>query len=304
MTDFDRWVAQAEAGDDYVLPALEAELRAVDPTGEKLKRYWTEGEGAAKIRWGTPGDFDRCVRHLRKYIRDPEGYCSDMHKRATGFRPGHAPSEQRTEAPMFMAPEQIPTPPIEIRSTTTEVADVNMKQRIITLITVPYEQETEVGYRGEMWKESFARTAFSGIEKRPSRIRVNREHRRGDTVGKAVAFYPEKDEGLVADLKIVKSLRGDDTLALAEEDCLSASVGFGVLPSNQVLDRANRTRRINKAWLDHIALVEDPAYEGATVLAVRDGIAAASMAGEPLNTPILDDFMADPIVRRALGLEA
>ena len=28
---------------------------------ERLMRYWAEGEGAAKIRWGEAGDFDRCV---------------------------------------------------------------------------------------------------------------------------------------------------------------------------------------------------------------------------------------------------
>lgn len=193
--------------------------------------------------------------------------------------------------------------PIEIRSTSTEVADVNMKQRIITLVTVPYDQQAEVGYRGEVWKESFSPAAFHGIEKRPERIRVNREHVRGNTVGKAVAFYPERREGLVSDLRIAKTLRGDDTLALAEEDCLSASVGFGVLPSNQVLDRAKMTRRINKAWLDHIALVESPAYAGAGVLDVRDAVSALHLAGEPLPTPFLDDFMSDPIVRRALGLD-
>jgi len=193
--------------------------------------------------------------------------------------------------------------PIEIRSTATEVADVNLKQRIITLVTVPYDQPAEIGYRGEVWKESFARSAFEGIEKRPQRVRVNREHLRGDTVGKAIAFYPDRPEGLVSDLRIAKTLRGDDTLALAEEDCLSASVGFGVLPSNQVLDRRLMTRRINKAWLDHIALVEAPAYEGANVLDVRDALGAQIGVGERQDTPILDDFMADPIIRRALGLE-
>jgi hypothetical protein len=87
---------------DFVHPELAAALieARADPTGERLKRYWTEGEGAAKIRWGTPGDFMRCVHHLEKYIADPKGYCSDMHQRATGFRPGHAPTEQRASAPM------------------------------------------------------------------------------------------------------------------------------------------------------------------------------------------------------------
>ena len=128
---------------------------------------------------------------------------------------------------------------IEIRSTTTEVAEVNSKARIITLIAVPYDQPAKIGYRGDIWEESFSRSAFAGIEKRPNRVRVNREHVKGDTVGRAVTFYPDRAEGLVADLKIAKTLRGDDTLALAEDDCLSASIGFGVRPSDQVLDRSN-----------------------------------------------------------------
>jgi phage head maturation protease len=191
--------------------------------------------------------------------------------------------------------------PIEIRSS-TEIAEVDSRQRIITLLTVPYERWAKVEYRGEVWDEVFSRTAFDGIEKRPQRVRVNREHLRGDTVGKAVAFYPDRPEGLVSEVRISKTLRGDDTLALAEDDCLSSSVGFGVLPSNQVLDRRLMQRRINTAWLDHIALVESPAYEGADVLNVRDAPAPAG-SGVPLLTPVLDDFLTDPLIRRALGLE-
>lgn len=59
-----------------------------DVNGSQLKRYWSIGEGGAKIRWNTPGDFTRCVRHLRKYIKDPEGYCAELHKRMTGVWPG------------------------------------------------------------------------------------------------------------------------------------------------------------------------------------------------------------------------
>ena len=29
---------------------------------EKLRQYWERGAGAAKIRWGEPGDFGRCVK--------------------------------------------------------------------------------------------------------------------------------------------------------------------------------------------------------------------------------------------------
>lgn len=63
---------------------------------ERLMRYWTEGEGAAKIGWGNDGDFDRCVTQLGKYVGPDivKGLCANMHKRATGGWPGHAPAEQ------------------------------------------------------------------------------------------------------------------------------------------------------------------------------------------------------------------
>jgi hypothetical protein len=55
---------------------------------EQLFSYWAHGEGAAKIRWGQPGDFKRCVRHLAKYVADPEGMCNVLHRRALGVAPG------------------------------------------------------------------------------------------------------------------------------------------------------------------------------------------------------------------------
>jgi len=57
---------------------------------EKLRRYWSVGgKGGAKIRWGTPSDFTRCVRYLRKYLgARAKGYCANMHKRNTGMWPG------------------------------------------------------------------------------------------------------------------------------------------------------------------------------------------------------------------------
>src|SRR6266702_482813 len=62
---------------------------------ERLHEYWVHGEGAAKIRWGEPGDFDRCVLHLGKFIKDPHGYCADAHHAALGIWPAtHAAMEK------------------------------------------------------------------------------------------------------------------------------------------------------------------------------------------------------------------
>jgi hypothetical protein len=56
---------------------------------EELRRYWTRGKGAAKIRWGTPGDWKRCVRYLGKYMGSrAKGYCQLRHKDATGVYTG------------------------------------------------------------------------------------------------------------------------------------------------------------------------------------------------------------------------
>lgn len=63
---------------------------------ERLMRYWAKGAGAAKIRWGVPGDFDRCVVELGKYVSPGtvKGLCANLHHRATGAWPGHAATEQ------------------------------------------------------------------------------------------------------------------------------------------------------------------------------------------------------------------
>ena len=56
---------------------------------EELRRYWTKGAGAAKIMWGTPGDWTRCVGYLSKYMGTrSKGYCQLRHKEATGVYTG------------------------------------------------------------------------------------------------------------------------------------------------------------------------------------------------------------------------
>lgn len=55
----------------------------------QLQKYWLAGKGAAKIRWGMPHDFNRCVRQLRKHFpTNPEGLCNILHQKALGAPPG------------------------------------------------------------------------------------------------------------------------------------------------------------------------------------------------------------------------
>jgi DNA-binding ferritin-like protein len=63
---------------------------------ENLRRYWTIGKGGLKIRWGTPGDWTRCARQLRKYMgARAQGYCALRHKEMNGFWPGDKKNRKR-----------------------------------------------------------------------------------------------------------------------------------------------------------------------------------------------------------------
>jgi HK97 family phage prohead protease len=181
------------------------------------------------------------------------------------------------------------------------IADVNPRQRLIDLIAVPWDQEGDVPWHGEIWRESFQRGAFDGIEEHAGRVRVNREHVRGDTVGRAVTLDPAHGDGLFARLKIASTPRGDDTLELAADDMLSASIGYYVKkPDDVVVNRRTMTRRVVRAFLDHLGMVESPTFTGARVLAVREEQSGLSTADGPLyEAPALDDAMNDELLNWA-----
>lgn len=187
--------------------------------------------------------------------------------------------------------------PVEMRA--ASLADVDTRQRLIDVIIAPYEQETEVFWRGEVWREKFLRSAFDGIENHAGRIAVNREHVVGNTVGKTVALDPRHDGGLLGRLKIVRGDQGDHVLNLAEEDMVGISGGFVMRPSDVQLDKRAKLRTVTRSFLDHVSFVESPAYEGARVLAVREGRRAPETAAEPLSTPALDEFLSEPVFQWA-----
>ena len=119
---------------------------------------------------------------------------------------------------------------------------------------------------------------------------------KGDTVGKVVAADPAHKDGLFARVKIYSTPRGDETLTLAEEGGAFPSIGFRVNSfADQRIDKRSKSRRILRAFWDHQAFVEDPAYEGAGVLAVRAGQSGLTVADKPLpETPNLDEWLNDP----------
>lgn len=176
--------------------------------------------------------------------------------------------------------QQQPKAPLEFR----RAPDLNVRyaDRIIELVAVPYDSETAVMHQGRMVVESIAAGSFDGVERRANRVKVNRDHDITRTCGRAVALYPSRTEGLVAELKIGRSPLGDETLEYAADGILDASVGFAPFPGHEHwLDNRSR-RRITRAFLGHIAMVPDPAYQGAQVLAVRSAdVAPVAMASTP-----------------------
>jgi phage head maturation protease len=184
----------------------------------------------------------------------------------------------------------------------TAVGDVDTEERIIEVIAVPYDEEAVVEYRQQYWKESFERGAFDGIEERPHPIMVNREHVRGSTVGKVLKWWPDRVEGLVAEVLVAETVLGDETLALAKGGMIRASIGFGVRPRDQVLDRQKMTRRIRKAFADHLSLVEAPAYAGTTVLGVRSAEHEPVLASD--LSPIVDRPAVDELAAFLTAVKA
>jgi HK97 family phage prohead protease len=196
-----------------------------------------------------------------------------------------------------------------------QVADVNFPKRLVTCIAMPYEQPAEIFDGGRVFTEVVSRGAFDGIEKRSGKVRVNRDHSWEKPVGKIVALHPSRKEGLVTEVRISPTPLGDDTLALCDDDVLSASVGFGLLRRDdgrvwddaEVWERNRTLRRLNRLWLDHLALVPNPAHPGAGMLSVRDASVRpqdrSSRDETTTSTPNLDRYELDALKAEAAAID-
>jgi HK97 family phage prohead protease len=189
---------------------------------------------------------------------------------------------------------------IEIRS--AQLADVSFPKRLIELVVMPYETETQVALKGRMVGEIVSRGAFGNIQNRASRVKVNRDHDRRQSVGRALTFHPSRQEGLIAEIKISKTELGEETLVLADDGVLDGSAGFAIKdePAAEVWETRSR-RRLNALWLDHIALVPDPAFETANVLAVRQ---APDLLIPVSATPNLDRIRIEELRRQLDAIDA
>lgn len=184
--------------------------------------------------------------------------------------------------------QEAPRAPVEHR--TAVVTDVSFPDRTVELIVMPYEREAIVRHEGRVIREVCSRGAYDGIERRANRVRVNRDHDVTRTIGRAIAFHPSREVGLVAELRIARTDLGEETLTLADEGLLDASAGFAPMPGG-VEWEGRQLRRLTKVWLAHIAMTPDPAYVDANVLAVRTAEPGSEL--QPVSaTPRLDEVRA------------
>jgi hypothetical protein len=144
-----------ETGPEYVIPLAAAARVGEFAPGTKdgpgwithpratsrIRRYWVSGKGAAKIKWGAPGDFNRCRAQLAKYVRNPDwlaGLCANMHKEALGFWPG------------------------EHHSADALVAGANVERApLFVLIEDEFEPQAIVAGAGSDWPDHFPSSAFA-----------------------------------------------------------------------------------------------------------------------------------------------
>jgi 2'-5' RNA ligase len=102
---------------------------------ETLRRYWTHGKGGTlKVRWGEPGDFDRCVRHVGKFMEDPKGYCAERHHDALGIWPVTHAKELRGKAAVPGLTKRSGMVSIDLTPGTLQDVDGGVDDHHVTLV--------------------------------------------------------------------------------------------------------------------------------------------------------------------------
>jgi HK97 family phage prohead protease len=178
---------------------------------------------------------------------------------------------------------------IEFRKAQTGAVD--FAQRTIEVRVIPYDEEIDVEFQGKVMRERVDPGSFDNIDPSSTRITVNRDHDYGRTVGRIVELR-EEPTGAVGVTKISNTLLGDETLQLADDRVLGASVGMMVARSG--MEIRNGLRRIFRIdVLDHVALLPNPAYAGAEVLDVREASPVADVAMPNLEELLSIDGMYD-----------
>jgi len=150
------------------------------------------------------------------------------------------------------------------------IEDVAFGKREITLIAVPYNVEAAVpDWRPRATHEKFMPGSFDGIESRTKNITLNRDHKPERVIGGARSFNTRDAKGLIATFKVSNTPLGDESLQLAADGVLHASIEFKARTQDTAIK--NGVMTFYRAFLEHLGLTPIPAYEGADIISVRTG---------------------------------
>lgn len=155
------------------------------------------------------------------------------------------------------------------RATPAEL-EVRGDGRTVVGIAVPFGTATTITDATGTYAESFERGAFSRtIAERGDRVKFLAHHNaQALPLGRATELR-EDPAGLVAAFRVSETVAGDEVLALIRDGALDAlSVGFAPVRDRWAADRSTVERLEVKLF--EVSAVAFPAYESATILAVRD----------------------------------
>lgn len=171
-----------------------------------------------------------------------------------------------------------------------EVRQVDGRHEL-TGIAVPYGRVTDKtpGRR----KERFARGAFAGAMAAVGKVRLRDENHQvtGRRPAGVALALEEQDDGLFSRFRFYDTPEGRAAFENAREGTYGGlSVGFVAVREQQV----EGVREILEARLHHVSLVDEPAYEEAKILAVRDAAPRADLSRyEKLTRPRELEFIPD-----------
>lgn len=150
-------------------PPAKAAARAESPAphpgaAARLHEYWVHGKGAAQIRWGTHGDFDRCTRLLMEHAHftpdQAHGYCNLAHHAALGIYPAtHAAAEKGHGRRMSQVSYFRSFPVEEMRRMTA--ADGAPDGRTVEAYAAVFDSPAEIRDGEGHYREVIDRTAFN-----------------------------------------------------------------------------------------------------------------------------------------------
>lgn len=168
---------------------------------------------------------------------------------------------------------------IEYRTTGIELAELRTvgDGRTLTATFVPYGTSQRIN---DSLIEQFEQGAFRAQVKDPARVPLAYGHlpMGGKVVGR-VTSLTETPQGLIGEARISATRDGDDVLELLRDGALSGvSIGF---QPGQSIKRPDGVTLRRSARLTELAIVHQPAYDGARVLALRE-------EEQGLRTPNLD----------------